>query len=83
MQHKLEGMNTLVTEGSRGIGAAIVRLGGYNNHWTRNILASRDGRKLYVSVGSASNIAPRVKGPVPPAGGLVRMSPRCLSNLCC
>jgi glucose/arabinose dehydrogenase len=29
--------------------------GGYNNHWTRNILASRDGRKLYVTVGSASN----------------------------
>jgi glucose/arabinose dehydrogenase len=22
--------------------------GGYNNHWTRNLLASRDGRKLYV-----------------------------------
>jgi glucose/arabinose dehydrogenase len=29
--------------------------GGYNNHWTRNILPSRDGRKLYASVGSASN----------------------------
>lgn len=25
-------------------------------HWTRNVLASRDGRKLYVSVGSASNV---------------------------
>lgn len=31
--------------------------GGYNNHWTRNILASRDGEKLYVSVGSGSNNA--------------------------
>jgi glucose/arabinose dehydrogenase len=29
--------------------------GGYNNHWTRNLLASREGRKLYVTVGSASN----------------------------
>jgi glucose/arabinose dehydrogenase len=29
--------------------------GGYNNYWTRNILASRDGRQLYISVGSASN----------------------------
>ncbi|WGF88472.1 PQQ-dependent sugar dehydrogenase [Marinivivus vitaminiproducens] len=29
--------------------------GGYNNHWTRNIVASRDGRKLYVTVGSASD----------------------------
>lgn len=30
--------------------------GGYNNHWTRNLAARRDGRKLYVSVGSGSNI---------------------------
>ena len=30
--------------------------GGYNNHWTRNILPSRDGRRLYVSVGSSSNV---------------------------
>lgn len=31
--------------------------GGYNNHWTRNILPGRDGKKLYVSVGSGSNAA--------------------------
>ena len=30
--------------------------GGYNNHWTRNILASPDGKKMYVSVGSGSNV---------------------------
>ncbi|GAM01816.1 PQQ-dependent sugar dehydrogenase [Sphingomonas parapaucimobilis] len=30
--------------------------GGYNNHWTRNLLLSPDGRTLYVSVGSASNV---------------------------
>jgi glucose/arabinose dehydrogenase len=30
---------------------------GYNNHWTRNLLASRDGKKIYVSVGSGSNVA--------------------------
>jgi glucose/arabinose dehydrogenase len=29
---------------------------GYNNHWTRNLLLSRDGNSLYVSVGSASNV---------------------------
>jgi glucose/arabinose dehydrogenase len=29
--------------------------GGYNNHWTRNLIASADGSKIYVSVGSASN----------------------------
>jgi glucose/arabinose dehydrogenase len=27
------------------------------HHWTRNILASRDGTKLYVTVGSGSNVA--------------------------
>ncbi len=29
--------------------------GGYNNHWTRNIIANEDGSKIYISVGSASN----------------------------
>ena len=31
--------------------------GGYNNHWTRNLLASRDGSKIYITVGSGSNVA--------------------------
>ncbi len=31
--------------------------GGYNNHWTRNIIANKDGSKIYVSVGSGSNVA--------------------------
>ncbi len=31
--------------------------GGYNNHWTRNIIANREGTKLFVSVGSGSNVA--------------------------
>jgi glucose/arabinose dehydrogenase len=30
--------------------------GGYNNHWTRNVVAGPDGSKLYVSVGSATNV---------------------------
>jgi glucose/arabinose dehydrogenase len=29
--------------------------GGYNNHWTRNLLASRDGSSIYVAIGSASD----------------------------
>jgi glucose/arabinose dehydrogenase len=29
---------------------------GYNNHWTRNLLFSPDGKKLYVSVGSGTNV---------------------------
>jgi len=42
-----------------GKGEKIVELpaGGYNNHWTRNLLASADGSKIYISVGSASNVA--------------------------
>ncbi len=30
--------------------------GGYNQHWTRNILFSPDGKKMYVSIGSATNV---------------------------
>ena len=30
--------------------------GGYNNHWTRNLLVSKDGKKLFVTVGSGSNV---------------------------
>lgn len=42
-----------------GKGQKILELpaGGYNNHWTRNLLANADGSKIYVSVGSASNVA--------------------------
>ena len=40
-------------------GTRIVELpaGTINQHWTRNVIASRDGMKLYVTVGSSSNIA--------------------------
>lgn len=30
--------------------------GGYNNHWTRNLIANKDQSKIYVSVGSGSNV---------------------------
>lgn len=42
-----------------GTGQKIMNLpaGGYNNHWTRNIIASLNGKKILVSVGSASNNA--------------------------
>jgi glucose/arabinose dehydrogenase len=29
--------------------------GGYRQHWTRNVVAAPDGKKLYVSIGSRSN----------------------------
>lgn len=31
--------------------------GGYNNHWTRNIIANKDNSKIYIAVGSGSNVA--------------------------
>ena len=30
--------------------------GGYNNHWTRNLIANGDKSKIYVTVGSGSNV---------------------------
>ena len=33
--------------------------GPINHHWTKNLVASRDGSKLYVTVGSNSNVAER------------------------
>ncbi len=41
-----------------GKGEKIATLpgGGYNQHWTRNVLVSPDGQKLYVSIGSRSNV---------------------------
>ena len=40
-------------------GETVVALpaGRFNQHWTRNVIAHPDGRRLYVAVGSASNIA--------------------------
>ncbi len=41
-----------------GTGRQTVSLpaGGYNNHWTRNVIANKEGTKIYVSVGSGSNV---------------------------
>jgi glucose/arabinose dehydrogenase len=38
-------------------GEMIVPLpaGGYNNHWTRNVIANADRTRLYIAVGSGSN----------------------------
>jgi len=33
--------------------------GTINHHWTKNLIASQDGRKLYVTVGSNSNVGER------------------------
>jgi glucose/arabinose dehydrogenase len=38
-------------------GEKIHDLPGKGRHWTRNLLASGDGSKIYISVGSSSNVA--------------------------
>lgn len=40
-------------------GRKISNLPGGFNHWTRNLIPSPDGKKLFVTVGSASNIGER------------------------
>lgn len=42
-------------------GTLLVELpaGPINHHWTKNLIASKDGRTLYVAVGSNSNVAER------------------------
>ncbi|GHE23543.1 PQQ-dependent sugar dehydrogenase [Sphingobacterium griseoflavum] len=39
-------------------GEKIVSLpaGGYNNHWTRNIIPNADSTKIFISIGSGSNV---------------------------
>src|SRR4030088_2104155 len=42
-----------------GLGDKVADLPGgpINHHWTKNLIANRDGSKLYVTVGSNSNVA--------------------------
>jgi glucose/arabinose dehydrogenase len=41
-----------------GPGTKVIDLpAGINHHWTKNVAASPDGKKLYVTVGSNSNVA--------------------------
>ncbi len=40
-----------------GVKVADLPAGTINHHWTKNIIASPDGKKLYVTVGSNSNVA--------------------------
>ncbi len=40
---------------SAGVKVADLPAGPINHHWTKNILASRDGKRLYITVGSNSN----------------------------
>lgn len=49
-----EGQTTMSAAGKKIIDLPA---GGYNNHWTRNIITNESKDKLYISVGSGSNVA--------------------------
>lgn len=57
----------------KGEGTKITELpgGGYNQHWTRNLIVSKDSKKIYITVGSASNASPEPE----PRAGLIEMNP--------
>jgi glucose/arabinose dehydrogenase len=42
---------------SRGVKVVDLPAGPINHHWTKNLIASRDGSRLYVAIGSNSNVA--------------------------
>ena len=42
-----------------GVKVADLPAGPINHHWTKNVIASRDGTRLYVTVGSNSNVGAR------------------------
>jgi glucose/arabinose dehydrogenase len=45
------------TIGEKGVKVADLPAGPINHHWTKNLIASRDGTRLYATVGSNSNVA--------------------------
>jgi glucose/arabinose dehydrogenase len=55
MRFPYSGGETQITQ--PGVKIADLPAGRINHHWTKNIIASRDGSKLYVTVGSNSNVA--------------------------
>lgn len=42
--------------GAKGEKLLTLPAGGYNNHWTRNIITNEAKDKIYISIGSASNV---------------------------
>ncbi|MFC4212714.1 PQQ-dependent sugar dehydrogenase [Pedobacter lithocola] len=54
LQYPYKAGDTKIT----GKGKKILSLpaGGYNNHWTRNLITNADKSKIYITVGSGSNV---------------------------
>ncbi len=55
-----EGQTEITAPGIRVLSLPAGRI---NHHWTKNLIASSDGRKLYVAIGSNSNIFENGSGP--------------------
>lgn len=55
MRFHYKGGETRITQ--KGVKVLDLPGGSLNHHWTKNVLASPDGSRLYVTVGSNSNIA--------------------------
>lgn len=51
-QTRLEGKGTRITE---------LPGGGYRQHWTRNVIPAGDGKHIFVSIGSRTNIEPEAE----------------------
>ena len=49
-----EGQTKIVGKGEK---IAVLPAGKHNQHWTRNIIANQDKSKIFIAVGSGSNIA--------------------------
>jgi glucose/arabinose dehydrogenase len=58
-------------------GQEILKLpaGGRNQHWTRNIIAGKDGSKIYIAIGSADNIADNGKKVPPRRACILEINP--------
>lgn len=60
---------------AKGKKIATLPVGGYNNHWTRNLFARADGKKIYVTVGSGSNAGEHGMGNEKLRANVLEMNP--------
>jgi len=54
MQYPYKTGDTKIT--AKGKKIVSLPAGGYNNHWTRNLIANANNSKIFISVGSGSNV---------------------------
>jgi hypothetical protein len=59
-----------------GIKVLDLPAGPINHHWTKNLIATPDGRKLYVAIGSNSNVFENGSGPEEGRAAIWEVDPR-------